>query len=95
MVELLPLALVITVSPLSIIPGVLVMHAPHPRESSLAYLAGWSIMSGVTAVVMMGLMLSVVEASWTIVLSACVTIGSTTLAMVTYRGLLRGGARSR
>ena len=41
MVELLPLALVITVSPLSIIPGVLVLHAPHPRESSLAYLAGW------------------------------------------------------
>jgi Sap, sulfolipid-1-addressing protein len=41
MVELLPLALVITVSPLSIIPGVLVLHAPHPRETSLAYLAGW------------------------------------------------------
>ncbi|ORB85219.1 hypothetical protein B1987_17065 [Mycobacterium kansasii] len=41
MIEVLPLALVITVSPLSIIPGVLVLHAPHPRESGLAYLAGW------------------------------------------------------
>lgn len=40
-IEVLPLALVITVSPLSIIPGVLVLHAPHPRESGLAYLAGW------------------------------------------------------
>jgi threonine/homoserine/homoserine lactone efflux protein len=51
MVELLPLALVITVSPLSIIPGVLVLHAPHPRESSLAYLAGWLLeLAGLTAV---------------------------------------------
>jgi hypothetical protein len=50
MVELLPLALVITVSPLSIIPGVLVLHAPHPRESSLAYLAGWLLgLAGLTA----------------------------------------------
>jgi sulfite exporter TauE/SafE len=50
MVELLPLALVITISPLSIIPGVLVLHAPHPRESSLAYLAGWLLgLAGLTA----------------------------------------------
>lgn len=50
MVELLPLALVITVSPLSIIPGVLVLHAPHPRQSSLAYLAGWLLgLAGLTA----------------------------------------------
>jgi cadmium resistance protein CadD (predicted permease) len=51
MVELLPLALVITVSPLSIIPGVLVLHAPHPRESTLAYLAGWLLgLAGLTAI---------------------------------------------
>jgi Sap, sulfolipid-1-addressing protein len=51
MVELLPLALVITVSPLSIIPGVLVLHAPHPRESSFAYLAGWLLgLAGLTAI---------------------------------------------
>src|SRR5271166_5292191 len=50
MVEVLPLALVITVSPLSIIPAVLVLHAPHPRESSLAFLAGWlGGLSGLTA----------------------------------------------
>jgi cadmium resistance protein CadD (predicted permease) len=51
MVELLPLALVITVSPLSIIPAVLVLHAPHPRRSSLAYLAGWLVgLAGLTAI---------------------------------------------
>ncbi len=50
MVELLPLALVITVSPLSIIPGVLVLHTTHPRESGLAYLAGWLLgLAGLTA----------------------------------------------
>jgi sulfite exporter TauE/SafE len=42
---------VITVSPLSIIPGVLVLHAPHPRETSLAYLAGWLLgLTGLTAI---------------------------------------------
>lgn len=51
MVELLPIALVIRVSPLSIIPGVLVLHAPQPRPSSLAYLAGWLLgLAGLTAI---------------------------------------------
>lgn len=38
---LLPLALVIALSPLSIIPAVLVLHAPRPRPSSLAFLGAW------------------------------------------------------
>ena len=38
---LVPLALVIAISPLSIIPAVLVLQAPRPRPSSLACLAGW------------------------------------------------------
>jgi hypothetical protein len=51
MVELLPLALVITISPLSIIPAVLVLHAPHPRRTSLAYLVGWLLgLAGLTAI---------------------------------------------
>jgi hypothetical protein len=51
MAELLPLALVITVSPLSIIPAVLVLQAPRPRPSGLAYLAGWLFgLSALTAV---------------------------------------------
>jgi hypothetical protein len=38
---LIPLALVISLSPLSIIPAVLVLQAPRPRPSSLAFLGGW------------------------------------------------------
>jgi len=38
---LIPLALVIAVSPLSIIPAVLVLQAPRPRPTGLAFLGGW------------------------------------------------------
>jgi hypothetical protein len=38
---LIPLALVIAISPLSIIPTVLVLQAPRPRPTSLAFLGGW------------------------------------------------------
>jgi hypothetical protein len=39
--ELIPLALVVAISPLSIIPAVLVLHTPRPKPTSLAYLVGW------------------------------------------------------
>lgn len=39
--ELIPLALVVALSPLSIIPAVLVLHTPAPRPTGLAFLAGW------------------------------------------------------
>ena len=39
--ELIPLALVIALSPLSIIPGVLILTTPRARATGLAYLAGW------------------------------------------------------
>lgn len=39
--KLIPLALVIAVSPLTIIPAVLVLHAPRPRPTAIAFLAGW------------------------------------------------------
>jgi arginine exporter protein ArgO len=41
--ELIPLALVIAMSPLSIIPAVLVLHSPRPRPTGLAFLAGWVV----------------------------------------------------
>lgn len=37
------LALVVALSPLSIIPAVLVLSTPRPRATSLAFLAGWVI----------------------------------------------------
>ncbi|MCW1957422.1 MAG: GAP family protein [Mycobacterium sp.] len=39
--ELIPLALIIAVSPLSIIPGILVLGTPRPRPTSIAFLLGW------------------------------------------------------
>jgi threonine/homoserine/homoserine lactone efflux protein len=41
--ELIPLALVVALSPLTIIPAVLVLHSPKPRPTGLAFLLGWII----------------------------------------------------
>lgn len=41
--ELIPLALVVALSPLSIIPAVLVLHSARPRPTGLAFLAGWLV----------------------------------------------------
>ncbi len=49
--ELVTLALVISLSPLSVIPGVLVLHSPRPRPTSLTFLLGWILgIAGLTAV---------------------------------------------
>jgi len=47
-VELIPLALVIALSPLSVIPGILMLHTPRPRPTGLAFLGGWTL--GIAAV---------------------------------------------
>ena len=51
--ELIPLALVIALSPLSIIPAVLVLQSPHARITGLTYLAGWlltiAVLTGIFA----------------------------------------------
>ncbi|MGK2854253.1 MAG: GAP family protein [Microbacteriaceae bacterium] len=39
--ELIPLGLVIALSPLTIIPAVLALHTDRPRPTGLAFLAGW------------------------------------------------------
>ena len=39
--DLVPLALVVALSPLSIIPAVLVLDTPRPRPAGLAFLTGW------------------------------------------------------
>jgi sulfite exporter TauE/SafE len=49
--ELIPLALVVALSPLSIIPAVLVLHTPRPRPTGLAFMAGWLIaLAALTAI---------------------------------------------
>ncbi|WP_193044634.1 GAP family protein [Mycolicibacterium baixiangningiae] len=45
--ELVPLALVIALSPLSIIPAVLMLQTPRPLPTGLAFVAGWLIGLGV------------------------------------------------
>ncbi|ADT97233.1 MULTISPECIES: GAP family protein [Mycolicibacterium] len=51
LIELIPLALVIALSPLSIIPAVLVLSAARPRPTGLAFLAGWVLgLAALTAV---------------------------------------------
>jgi protein-S-isoprenylcysteine O-methyltransferase Ste14 len=39
--RLFALALVIALSPITVIPAVLVLHAPRPRPTGLAFLGGW------------------------------------------------------
>jgi hypothetical protein len=47
---LIPLGLVIALSPITAIPAVLVLRAPRPRPSSLAFLGGWLLgLAAVTA----------------------------------------------
>jgi threonine/homoserine/homoserine lactone efflux protein len=41
--ELIPLALVVALSPLSVIPAVLVLHTSRPKPTGLAFLAGWLV----------------------------------------------------
>jgi threonine/homoserine/homoserine lactone efflux protein len=49
--ELIPLAMVVALSPLSIIPAVLVLHSPRPRPTGLAFLAGWLLgLAALTAI---------------------------------------------
>ena len=54
--ELIPLALVVALSPLSIIPAVLVLHTPRPRPTGLAFLVGWLL--GLTVLTAIFLQLS-------------------------------------
>ena len=49
--ELIPLALVVALSPLSIIPAVLVLHTPRPKPTGMAFLVGWVVgLAALTAI---------------------------------------------
>lgn len=54
--ELIPLALVVALSPLSIIPAVLVLQTARPRPTGLAFLTGWLL--GLTALTALFLAIS-------------------------------------
>ncbi|WP_101950593.1 GAP family protein [Mycobacterium sp. 3519A] len=89
--ELIPLALVIALSPLSIIPAVLVLHTPHPRPTGLAFLAGWLIGLAALTIVFLELSNLVVDlgkpptwASW-----VRVVVGAALIVFGVYRWLTR------
>ncbi|GAA4538707.1 GAP family protein [Mycobacterium paraffinicum] len=53
--KLIALAAVIALSPITVVPAVLVLHAPRPRPTSLAFLAGWVLgLAALTAVFVSG-----------------------------------------
>ncbi len=52
--QLISLGLVIAVSPLTIIPVILVLQSPRPRSTGLAFLAGWTIGLALLEAVFMG-----------------------------------------
>ncbi|OBI43667.1 hypothetical protein A5707_04565 [Mycobacterium kyorinense] len=89
---LLSLALVISLSPLSIIPAVLVLHTPRPRATGLAFLGGWlALLAGLTAlfVAVSGLLGGLREsppawASW-----LRIVVGSALILFGVYRWLSR------
>lgn len=52
--KLIPLGLVIALSPITVIPAVLVLHAPRPRPASLAFLGGWLVGMGILTAAFVG-----------------------------------------
>ncbi len=91
---LIPLALVVSVSPLSVIPAVLVLQTPRPRPTGLAFLGGWLV--GLVALTSVFVASSdalnglhgkpPIWAAWT-----RVVLGLALIAFGIYRWLTRGG----
>ena len=89
--ELIPLALVVALSPLSIIPAVLVLHTPRPRPTGLAFLAGWLFGLAALTVIFLEVSNLVVDlskpprwASW-----LRIVIGAALIVFGIYRWLMR------
>ncbi|MCV7076882.1 GAP family protein [Mycobacterium szulgai] len=91
---LIPLALVIAVSPLTVIPAVLVLHAPRPRPTALAFLGGWVLgLAALTAIFVAasGLLGGVHKGPPTWASWVRVVLGSLLIAFGVYRWLTRHG----
>jgi threonine/homoserine/homoserine lactone efflux protein len=89
--ELIPLALVVALSPLSIIPAVLVLHTPRPRPTGLSFLVGWLVGLAALTVAFLELSNLVADlnkppawASW-----VRIVIGAALLVFGVYRWLTR------
>ena len=90
--KLIALAAVIALSPITVIPAVLVLHAPRPRPTSLAFLAGWVLgLVGLTAVFVGGsdLLGGLLKAPPTWASWLRVALGSALIALGAYQWLAR------
>lgn len=90
--ELIPLAMVIALSPLSIIPAVLALQTPRPRPAGLSFLGGWLI--GLAALTMIALEASSLLGArqnkppgWASLLR--IVVGAALIAYGIYRWLVR------
>jgi hypothetical protein len=89
---LVPLGLVIALSPITVIPAVLVLQAPRPRPSGLAFLAGWLLgLAALTAisVAASGLLGGLHKSPPTWASWLRVVLGSALIAFGVYRWLTR------
>jgi Sap, sulfolipid-1-addressing protein len=91
---LIPLALVVAISPLTVIPAVLVLQAPRPKPTSLAFLGSWLLgLAALTAVFIVSSdalgALHNKPPSWASWLR--VVLGLTLIAFGIYRWLTRRG----
>ena len=90
--KLIALAAVIALSPITVIPAVLVLHAARPRPTSLAFLAGWVLgLAGLTAVFVGGsdLLGGLLKAPPTWASWLRVVLGSALIALGGYQWLTR------
>ncbi|WP_231996200.1 GAP family protein [Mycobacterium scrofulaceum] len=90
--KLVALAAVIALSPITVVPAVLVLHAPRPRPTSLAFLAGWVLgLAALTAVFVSGsgLLEGLHKAPPTWASWARVVLGSALIALGGYQWLTR------
>ena len=89
---LIPLGLVIALSPITVIPAVLVLQAPRPRSSGLAFLAGWLLgLAALTAITVAasGLLGGLHKSPPTWASWLRVVLGSALIAFGVYRWLTR------
>ncbi len=97
--ELIPLALVVALSPLSIIPAVvLVLHTEHPRPAGLSFMVGWLVGIGALTAVFVALPhvvdgLNGPAPRWAPWLR--IAVGLVTLAFAVWRWLTRKRATER
>lgn len=90
--KLIALAAVIALSPITVIPAVLVLHAPRPRPTSLAFLAGWVLgLAALTAVFVSAsdLLGGLLKAPPTWASWLRVVLGSALIALGAYQWLTR------